>query len=125
MLGEPLCPTRTDSSRCADDVAAAMTFASQNSIKISIKNTGHDYLGRSTGKDTLAIWTHHMNDTKVMPNYTLASCEANNELAKEAIAAVKVGAGTSAVQAYLNADAAGYQALGGAYGRRVDSFGWR
>ncbi|KAK7432915.1 hypothetical protein QQZ08_000386 [Neonectria magnoliae] len=42
------------------DIAAALRFARNNSIRVVIRNTGHDFLGRSTGAGALAIWTQHL-----------------------------------------------------------------
>lgn len=42
------------------DVQAAIAFAKSNNIRFVIRNTGHDYLGRSTGAGALAIWTHYL-----------------------------------------------------------------
>ncbi|QKX64758.1 uncharacterized protein TRUGW13939_11934 [Talaromyces rugulosus] len=44
------------------DVAAAIKFAKSNNIRFVIRNTGHDYFGRSTGAGALSVWTHHLND---------------------------------------------------------------
>lgn len=41
----------------ADDVVAALQFAKTNNIRVVVRNTGHDFLGRSTGAGALAIWT--------------------------------------------------------------------
>ncbi|KAL4971900.1 hypothetical protein BDW66DRAFT_164609 [Aspergillus desertorum] len=46
----------------SDHVVAAIKFAKQNNIRFVIKNTGHDYLGRSTGAGALSVWTHYLND---------------------------------------------------------------
>ncbi|GAB1197827.1 hypothetical protein APSETT444_007130 [Aspergillus pseudonomiae] len=46
----------------SDDVIAAVKFAKENNIRFVIKNTGHDYMGRSTGAGALSVWTHHLND---------------------------------------------------------------
>ncbi|KAB8204083.1 hypothetical protein BDV34DRAFT_198156 [Aspergillus parasiticus] len=46
----------------SDDVIAAINFAKDNNIRFVIKNTGHDYMGRSTGAGALSVWTHHLND---------------------------------------------------------------
>ncbi|CAI7646018.1 unnamed protein product [Penicillium glandicola] len=43
-------------------VIAAVNFARDNNIRFVIRNTGHDYLGRSTGAGALSVWTHHLND---------------------------------------------------------------
>lgn len=44
------------------DIAAAINFASEKNVRLVIRNTGHDYLGRSTGAGALAVWTHHLKD---------------------------------------------------------------
>ncbi|OQE34805.1 hypothetical protein PENCOP_c015G05357 [Penicillium coprophilum] len=46
----------------SDHVVAAVNFARENNIRFVIRNTGHDYLGRSTGAGALSVWTHHLND---------------------------------------------------------------
>ncbi|KAL4757739.1 putative isoamyl alcohol oxidase [Aspergillus foveolatus] len=48
------------------DVVAAIKFAQQNNIRFVIKNTGHDYLGRSTGAGALSVWTHHLNSIEYL-----------------------------------------------------------
>ncbi|RSM10845.1 hypothetical protein CEP52_003301 [Fusarium oligoseptatum] len=50
----------------ARQVAAAVRFANDNNIRLVVRNTGHDYLGRSTGAGSLAIWTHYMKDAEVV-----------------------------------------------------------
>ncbi|KAL9117321.1 MAG: hypothetical protein Q9187_006141 [Circinaria calcarea] len=34
---------------CVDDAAAGLKFVKENNIRFTVKNTGHDFLGRSTG----------------------------------------------------------------------------
>jgi FAD/FMN-containing dehydrogenase len=48
------------------DVVAALNFAKQHDIRVVIRNTGHDYLGRSTGAGSIAIWTHHLKNTEII-----------------------------------------------------------
>ena len=50
-------------ARSESDVQAAVNFAKQHNLKLVVKGTGHDFLGRSTGRDSFLIWTHHMNQT--------------------------------------------------------------
>ncbi|PKY04592.1 FAD/FMN-containing dehydrogenase [Aspergillus campestris IBT 28561] len=45
-----------------EDVIAAVRFAGENKIRLVIRNTGHDYMGRSTGAGALSIWTHHLSE---------------------------------------------------------------
>ncbi|KAF4998728.1 hypothetical protein FGRMN_3054 [Fusarium graminum] len=37
-----------------------MDFANERNIRFVIRNTGHDYLGRSIGAGSLAVWTHYL-----------------------------------------------------------------
>lgn len=39
------------------DVIAALVFAKAKNLRVLVRNTGHDFLGRSTGAGALAIWT--------------------------------------------------------------------
>jgi FAD/FMN-containing dehydrogenase len=47
------------------DVVAAVNFARQHRLKLVVKGTGHDYLGRSNAPDSLLVWTHRMRQVSV------------------------------------------------------------
>ncbi|KAI1524242.1 GlcD FAD FMN-containing dehydrogenase [Pyrenophora tritici-repentis] len=51
------------------DVQATIEFAALKNIRLVIHNTGHDYLGRSTGAGSLAVWTHHLKDITHVSQY--------------------------------------------------------
>lgn len=38
------------------DVQLTMDFARRHRLRLVIKNTGHDYKGRSSAPDALALW---------------------------------------------------------------------
>jgi hypothetical protein len=42
----------------------AVRWAARNDLYLTVKNTGHDHLGRSSGKGSIAIWTHYMKGRK-------------------------------------------------------------
>lgn len=46
----------------AEHISAAVDFARKKNVRLVIRNTGHDYLGRSTGAGALAVWTHYLKD---------------------------------------------------------------
>lgn len=46
----------------SEHIAAAVRFARKKNVRLVIRNTGHDYLGRSTGAGALAVWTHYLKD---------------------------------------------------------------
>lgn len=50
----------------AKDVIAGVKFAKERNVRFVIRNTGHDYLGRSTGAGALSVWTHYLKSTKVI-----------------------------------------------------------
>ena len=56
-------------ARSAADIQAAIYFAKQHNLKLAIKNTGHDYLGRSTARGGFLIWTHNMKDLSYIPAF--------------------------------------------------------
>ncbi|KAJ3476435.1 hypothetical protein NLG97_g9130 [Lecanicillium saksenae] len=43
------------------DVKAGVDFARTNNVRLNIKSSGHDFLGRSNAPGTLSLWTHHLN----------------------------------------------------------------
>ena len=46
----------------ASDIQSAIAFARAKDIRLVIRNTGHDYLGRSTGAGALGVWTHRLKN---------------------------------------------------------------
>ncbi|PKS05203.1 hypothetical protein jhhlp_008571 [Lomentospora prolificans] len=52
-----------------EHVQAGVRFARKHSIRLNIKNTGHDYLGRSTSPNSLSIWTHYMQNMEIHADY--------------------------------------------------------
>lgn len=42
------------------DVQKAVQFAAKHNLRLVIKNSGHDYIGRSTAPNAFSIWTHHL-----------------------------------------------------------------
>jgi hypothetical protein len=72
------------------DIQHTIKFANLNNIRFVIRNTGHDYLGRSTGAGSLAIWTHHLKDISFVPSYNSSSYNG---------AAFKFGAGVQGFEA--------------------------
>jgi hypothetical protein len=56
-------------ARSASDVQAAVKFAKHHNLKLVVKGTGHDFLGRSTARGGFLIWTHHMKQTVYNPTF--------------------------------------------------------
>ena len=54
------------------DIKAALGFVQDHNIRLVIRNTGHDNLGRSTGHAALGIWLHYVTGAQYQPNYQSA-----------------------------------------------------
>lgn len=87
----------------ADDIAATLRFADEHNIRLVIRNTAHDYMGRSTGAGGLAIWTHFLKDIEVKD---WADAEYTGK-------AIRIGAGIEGSEALDAAIDAGYVAVTG------------
>ncbi|CAD6572444.1 MAG: hypothetical protein ASARMPRED_005337 [Alectoria sarmentosa] len=85
------------------DFSATIAFTKAKNIRLAVRNTGHDYLGKSTGAGSLAIWTHHMKDIQFL-NYDGPHYKGG---------AVKLGAGVQVWDAYKAASKEGLTVVGG------------
>lgn len=54
----------------ATDVQKVLSFADQHNIRVVIRNTGHDYLGKSSGAGAIALWMHHLKSIRHEAEYT-------------------------------------------------------
>lgn len=77
-----------------DDISKTLDFVQQHGIRVSIKNTGHDYFGRSSAANSLGIWTHHLKDTKYHKSFQPQGCKTQYTNIGE------VGAGVQAQEAW-------------------------
>jgi FAD/FMN-containing dehydrogenase len=93
----------------AQDVVAAVNFARDNKIKLVVKGTGHDYLGRSNAPDSLLVWTHRMRKVTTHDAFKIAGGPSSDP----GIPAISVEAGTRWLEAYVAATAAGRYVQGG------------
>ncbi|KAJ3515510.1 hypothetical protein NLJ89_g1713 [Agrocybe chaxingu] len=48
-----------------NDVIATLNFVRRTGVNLVIKNTGHDFKGRSSAPDSLALWMHHLKSAGV------------------------------------------------------------
>ncbi|KAF5484496.1 FAD-linked oxidoreductase ZEB1 [Colletotrichum siamense] len=87
----------------AEHIQAAISFSQEHNIRFVVRNTGHDYLGRSTGAGALSVWTHHMNSVDIVDWATAAYTGK----------AAKIGAGTQGFEVMEVAHNAGLAVVGG------------
>ncbi|KAK2794708.1 hypothetical protein FQN52_007478 [Onygenales sp. PD_12] len=95
--------------RTVSDVQAGLAFADAHNIPLVVRNTGHDYKGRSAGAHSLALWTHNLQ-----PPIHLDE-DFKPDLCEELVGpAITYGAGQGFAGIYEFAHENGYMAIGGA-----------
>ncbi|KAF2690953.1 FAD/FMN-containing isoamyl alcohol oxidase-like protein MreA [Lentithecium fluviatile CBS 122367] len=52
-----------------EHIKAGVDFARKRNLRLIIRNTGHDFMGRSTGYESLIINTHTFKDVKFLKKY--------------------------------------------------------
>ncbi|KAF9030371.1 FAD-binding domain-containing protein [Hymenopellis radicata] len=60
------------------DVVAAFVFSEAYGVPLVVKNTGHDYMGRSSARNSLGIWTHRLKSITYVPDFRPKGCPARN-----------------------------------------------
>ncbi|PLB50868.1 FAD/FMN-containing dehydrogenase [Aspergillus steynii IBT 23096] len=115
-------------AQSATDIQKTISFLSAHRIRLVVRNTGHDYLGKSTGAGAVAIWTHHLKEINFF-DYQSPGYSGK---------AVKVGAGVQIFEANAAASEqnlvvvggncrtvglAGGYTQGGGHGQLVSQFG--
>ncbi len=58
-----------------EHVEATVRFASVNNLRLVVKNTGHDYLGRLAAADSLLLWLHYIKSMDLIQQYTSCTGE--------------------------------------------------
>lgn len=80
--------------RTSDDISKTLDFVRKHGVRLSIKNTGHDYFGRSSAANSLALWTHNLKDARYHETFQPKGCKANYKNIGE------IGAGIQAQEAW-------------------------
>ncbi|KAK7453948.1 hypothetical protein VKT23_011460 [Stygiomarasmius scandens] len=85
-------------------VVTTLDFAKRHNIRFVLRNTGHDFMGKSTGRGGLAIWTHYLQEIELLEDFESdAYCGP----------AFQASAGVSVEHMYDFAATAGYTIVGG------------
>jgi hypothetical protein len=87
-------------------IQLAINFARATGIRLVIRNTGHDFGGKSGGAGSLAIWTHYLNTIDYLPNYV-------DEAVGFSGPAFKAGSGVIGRDIYVYAAGYGLAVFGG------------
>lgn len=85
-------------------IQLAVNFARALNLRLVIRNTGHDYNGRSVGKGALSIWTHGLKEIQYVQDYKSSAYSGP---------IFKVGAGVQGFELLQAADKYGASAVTG------------
>ncbi|KAE8402671.1 hypothetical protein BDV37DRAFT_284478 [Aspergillus pseudonomiae] len=92
-----------------EDIQASVKFASEKDLLLVTKNTGHDHLGRSSGKGSFGIWTHNLKGIEFHDSFVPQDAPAN----ATGIPAVTLQAGEQWFDVYEAAAKKGVLVVGG------------
>ncbi|KAJ7176741.1 FAD-binding domain-containing protein [Mycena filopes] len=92
-------PLYSVEAETAADVQAAVKFSNAHNLRVAIKSSGHDYLGRSTAPNSLLIHTSKLQNVSFVDSFFVGSQDEGS--------AVTVGSGVYAHTLYQQAKAKG------------------
>jgi hypothetical protein len=92
-----------------EHVQTTIRFVSRRNLRLIIKTTGHDYLGRSTAAESLLLWLHYMKNITLINQYASCTGETVSN-------AVRIGAGVQWDEVYAWLAPYNLTAIGGASG---------
>jgi FAD/FMN-containing dehydrogenase len=94
----------------SSQIQKAVVFAQTHNLRLVIRNSGHDYIGRSTAPESLQIFTHGMNDITFVDDFVPAGAPEG----KVEGFAVTMAAGVHLSELYETAGANSRTVQGGA-----------
>ncbi|KAF1841239.1 FAD-binding domain-containing protein [Cucurbitaria berberidis CBS 394.84] len=107
-------PARVIKAKTVSDIQCGINFARNDYMRLVVKNTGHDFAGKSAGYGALSIWTHGLKDIQFFEDYVDEPGYRGP--------AIKAGAGVQAFELYKFANERGVIAVAGE-GQTVGVFG--
>lgn len=91
-------------ARSAGDFEKTIAFANRHNLRLVVRNTGHDYQGRSTGAGAISVWTAGLRSQRIISSYRSKGYSGK---------AAKLGAGVRLSEAYAFASQNGVHIVGG------------
>ncbi|KAL4801828.1 hypothetical protein BDV18DRAFT_70148 [Aspergillus unguis] len=96
-----------------EDVQKTMEFVRKHKVRLVVKNTGHDYSGRSSAPDSLALWMHNLQPAiELDEEFVAEGCDPSTD-ANSTGPAVTFGAGQQFGSLYEFVQEHGYRVVGG------------
>ncbi|KAH8688636.1 oxidoreductase [Talaromyces proteolyticus] len=102
-------------AQSAHDIQEAVRFASAKNLRLVIKNTGHDAIGRSSAVDSFQILTQGLKDIQFSDDFVPSTVEGGESVGAEG-PAVTFAAGVLGKDLYAAAAEHGYTVVGGECG---------
>jgi FAD/FMN-containing dehydrogenase len=87
-------------------IQLSINLARNLDLRLVIKNTGHDFAGKSAGEGALSIWTHNLKGLEYIPKYSSSSSSYTGP-------AFKMGSGVQTSDLYAAAKKNGVTVVGG------------
>lgn len=97
-------PSYAVKARGVYQIQLAVNFARNLGLRLVVKNTGHDFLGKSCGSGALSIWTHNLKSIEFRKSFKTPSYSGP---------ALEIGAGVQVGELYAAAKQYGVTAVGG------------
>ncbi|KAL0565804.1 hypothetical protein V5O48_016213 [Marasmius crinis-equi] len=89
-----------------EHVVKTVQFVKEHNIRFVVKNTGHDFMGRSTGTGAVSVWMHNVKNLTFIDQYNSKSSDFTGT-------AIKVGAGVIGGDLAAASHERGLAAVGG------------
>ncbi|KAL4792654.1 hypothetical protein BDV19DRAFT_400467 [Aspergillus venezuelensis] len=101
-------PTKYVDLQNVENVQKTLKFAGDRGLRLVVKNTGHDYSGRSSAPDSLALWMHNLQPPiELDEEFTPDGCDASTG------PTITFGAGQQFGGIYDFVQERGYRVVGG------------
>ncbi|KAF4609837.1 hypothetical protein G7Y89_g15786 [Cudoniella acicularis] len=99
-------PSYVVNATTVKQIQLAVNFARNAGIRFVVRNTGHEFSGKSGGAGALSVWTHYLNDIQYIPKF-------DDPLLKYSGPAFKGGSGVIARDLYKAAEDRNHIVVGG------------
>ncbi|KAG8770828.1 hypothetical protein FRC12_004022 [Ceratobasidium sp. 428] len=106
------------SVKTAADVTQAFSFSNRTGVPLSIKNTGHDFAGKSMAPGTLSLWTHNIKYINYSTTFVPEGCSVPG------VPALTYGAGQDMDSLFLFAETNNITFIGGSAKTVGAAGGW-
>ncbi|KAK0644578.1 FAD binding domain-containing protein [Cercophora newfieldiana] len=106
-------PAYVINATSAGDVKAGVDFARQYGVRLIVKNSGHDFVGRSSAPGALSIWVHYLRGMEEFKGgYELrgGGCKGRERVEGHV---VRLGAGMQMLDVYRETGRMGRTVVGG------------